>query len=103
MSRPAYTPEFRQKIIDLAAEGHTVSELARQFEPTAETIRKWIIQAERDSGLRDDGLTSDERKELQRLRREVKRLKMEKEILSKAAAWFAQETDVLGDKKRSRS
>ena len=59
------------------------------------TIRNWVKQADLDEGRRSDGLTTDEREELARLRREVKRLKMEREILAKAAAWFAQETDSL--------
>lgn len=66
--------------------------MAKEFEPSAQTIRNWIAQADRDSGSRNDGLTTEERDELRRLRREVKVLREEKEILKKAAAWFAQET-----------
>ena len=69
----------------------TLSELF--VEPTAQTIHNWVGQADRDEGLRSDGLTSDEREEVRRLRREVKQLKIEREILKKAAAWFARETD----------
>jgi transposase len=66
--------------------------LAREFEPTVETIRQWIKQAGLDEGLRSDGLTTTEREELNRLRREIRVLREEREILAKAAAWFAQET-----------
>jgi transposase len=91
-SHPRYAPEYRQRIIELARAGRSVSELARQFEPTGETIRMWVKQAELDEGLRNDGLTTDERQELNRLRRENRVLREEREILKKAAAWFAQET-----------
>ena len=91
-SHPRYAPEYRQRIIELARAGRSVSELARQFEPTAESIRAWIKQAELDEGLRNDGLTTEERQELNQLRRENRVLREEREILKKAAAWFAQET-----------
>lgn len=91
-SHPRYAPEYRQRIIELARAGRSVSELARQFEPTAESIRAWIKQAELDEGLRSDGLTTEERQELNQLRRENRVLREEREILKKAAAWFAQET-----------
>jgi transposase len=91
-THPRYAREYRQRIIELARAGRSVSELARQFEPTAETIRAWIKQVELDEGLRSDGLTTDERAELNRLRRENRVLREEREILAKAAAWFAQET-----------
>ena len=91
-SHPRYAPEYRQRIIELARAGRSVSELARQFEPTAESIRVWIKQAELDEGLRSDGLTTEERQELNQLRRENRVLREEREILKKAAAWFAQET-----------
>ena len=91
-TRPAYDKELRQKILDLARAGRTISSLAREFEPTETTIRNWIAQADRDAGKRSDGLTTEERAELTQLRREVKALREEREILKKAAAWFAQET-----------
>ncbi len=91
-SRPAYPPEYRQQMVDLVRGGRTPEELSREFEPTAQSIWNWVWQAELDGGLRSDGLTSEEKEELRRLRRENRVLREEKEILKKAAAWFAQET-----------
>jgi transposase len=91
-SHRPYPPEFRHRIIELARKGRTPEELARQFEPSAQAIRNWIRQADRDDGRRHDGLTTEEREEVRRLRREVKVLREEREILRKAAAWFARET-----------
>ena len=79
-TRPPYSPEFRQQILELVRAGRTPSELAREFEPSRETIRLWIKQAELDAGERQDGLTSDEKAELARLRKENKRLRQEREI-----------------------
>ena len=91
-TKPAYAPELRQRILDLARAGRTPASLAREFEPTETTIRNWVAQAARDAGVWTDGLTTDERKELNELRREVRTLREERDILKKAAAWFAQET-----------
>ena len=91
-SRPPYPLEFRNQIIALVRAGRTPAELAEEFEPTAQTISNWIAQADRDDGQRHDGLTSTEREELRKLRRENRQLREEREILAKAAAWFAQET-----------
>jgi transposase len=90
--KPPYPPDLRQRIVDLARAGRTSASLAREFEPTETTIRNWIAQADRDAGLRSDGLTTEERKELNQLRRENRVLREERDILKKAAAWFAQET-----------
>lgn len=87
-----YPDEFKKKLIELVRGGRTPEELARQFEPSAQSIRNWVAQDDRDKGHRTDGLTTGERDELQRLRRENERLREEREILKKAAAWFAQET-----------
>jgi len=99
-SRPPYPPEFRQRIIELVRKGRTPESLAEQFEPTAQTIRNWLAQADRDAGQRSDGLTTDEREELRRRRRENKTLREEREILKKAAAWFAKETGSIPSKDR---
>ena len=87
-----YAEEFKKKLVALVREGRTPEELARQFEPSAQGIRNWVVQTDRDEGRRQDGLTTAERDELQRLRRENERLREEREILKKAAAWFAQES-----------
>jgi transposase len=82
-TRPALPPELRQKIVDLARAGRNAASLAREFEPTESTVRNWIAQADRDAGVRSDGLTTDERKELNQLRRENRTLREEREIRKK--------------------
>ena len=89
MSRHPYPPEYRERILSLHRSGRSVASLARDFEPTAATIHNWIRKAKEDQ---KPELNDDERAELQRLRREIERLKTEREILEKAAAWFAQKT-----------
>ncbi len=93
-----YPPEFRRRMVELVRAGRKPQELAREFEPTAQSIHNWVAQAERDEGRRSDGLTTEEREELVRLRRENRQLRMEREILSKAAAWFARETGSIPEK-----
>ncbi len=90
--RPPYAAEFRQQMIELVGAGRTPEELSREFEPSAQAIRNWVAQADRDQGRRADGLTSAEHEELRRLKGENRRLRQEREILAKAAAWFARET-----------
>jgi transposase len=92
-SRPPYPPEFREQILALVQAGRTVEELSREFEPSSQTIRTWIKQVELDAGERHDGLTGAEKQELARLRKENRQLRLEREILAKAAAWFARETN----------
>ena len=89
--RRAYPLEFRQRIVELVRAGRRPMELAREFEPTVESINAWVKQADRDEGRREDGLTTQEREELGRLRRENRQLRLEREILAKATAWFARE------------
>lgn len=93
-----YTPEFKRQMVALVRSGRKPSALSKEFGPAAWTIGLWVKQAARDAGTGDGGLSSAEREELTRLRRENKRLKEEREILSKAAAWFATES---GPSKRS--
>jgi transposase len=88
-------------MIALVRAGRSPESLSREFEPSAQTIHNWVRQADRDEGRRSDGLTSAEREELRRLRRENKRLRTEREILAKAAAWFARETDSVPPKSSS--
>src|SRR3989454_2936948 len=100
-SHRPYAPEFRERLIELVRKGRTPEELARQFEPSAQAIRNWMKQAALDAGERMDGLTTEERDELRRLRREVRQLREERAILSKAAAWFARETNTIPSKDSS--
>jgi transposase len=97
-TRPPYTPEFRRQMVELVHAGRSPEELAQEFEPTAQSIRNWMAQAERNAGRRSDGLTTAEREELNRLRRENRQLRLERDILSKAAAWFARETNTIPPK-----
>ena len=89
-TRTPYPAEFREQIIALARAGRSIESLSREFEPCVATIHGWIKQAQIDGGTRDDGLTSAERDELRRLRKENRQLRTERDILAKAAAWFAQ-------------
>jgi transposase len=105
-----YTAEFRERAVELVRAGRSPESLAEEFEPTAQSIRNWVAQADRDEGRRTDGLTSGEREELARLRKENRTLKLERDILSKgeplgaigsspmANAWFARETKAVPSK-----
>jgi transposase len=97
-TRPPYTPEFRRQMVELVRAGRSPEKLAEEFEPTAQSIRNWVAQADRAAGRRNDGLSTSEREELERLRRENRQLKLERDILSKAAAWFARETNTIPPK-----
>jgi transposase len=90
-----YSKEFRKQLVEMVRGGRTAQELSREFEPSAHAIRKWVKQADIDEGRREDGLTTVERDELGQLRRENRQLKEEREILKKAAAWFARETNAV--------
>ena len=95
-TRPPYPAEFRQQIIELAHAGRTPAELSREFGPSGQTIANWIAQDARDAGsaLADkEGLTSAERQELVQLRRKLRQLEQERDILVKATAWFAARHD----------
>ena len=91
-ARTPYPAEFRQEMVGLVRSGRTPEALSREFEPSAESIRNWVRQADLDEGRRQDGLTTAERDEVRRLRRQVRRLQEERDILAKAAAWFARES-----------
>ena len=101
-TRPPYTAEFRRQMVDLVRAGRDPTDLAREFEPSAQAIRNWVAQSDRQEGRRekkaetaDPGLNAAERDELGRLRRENKQLRLERDILSRAAAWFARETGAV--------
>jgi len=85
--RTPYPEAFKARMVELVCAGRTPGELAREFEPSSESIRQWAKQADLDEGRREDGVTTEEKEELRRLRRENKRLRLEREILKNAAAW----------------
>lgn len=90
--RRYFSPEFKAQTVELIREtGKSIPEVARDLDLTESAVREWVRQADVDDGRRD-GLTTDEKAELARLRRENKVLREEREILKKAAAFFAKET-----------
>jgi len=92
-SHPPYAPEFRVEAVRLVRQGaKSMAQIARELEISSETLRLWRQQADINDGLRHDGLTTEETEEVRRLRREIKTLREEREILLKAAAFFAKET-----------
>lgn len=97
----AYPPEFKRQIVELVRSGRSPEELSKEFEPSAGAIRTWCKQADLDEGVRSDGLTTAERQELRQLKREVRQLRMERDILKKAAAWFARESNSIPDRDSS--
>ncbi len=91
-TRPPYPPEFRRQALELLRAGTPLKEVAEDLGVSEQTLRNWRRQGDIDAG-RSEGLASDEREELRRLRRENRRLQQEREILKAAAAFFARETD----------
>jgi transposase len=93
-TRPPYPPEFRAEAVRLVRSGgKLIREVASDLGVSEQTLRNWVRQGDLDDGRRSDGLTSSEQEELRRLRRENRVLRQEREILKKAAAFFARETD----------
>ena len=88
-TRPAYPDAFREQIIQLHLSGRSIASLAEEFEPCFRTIKHWCDQARATPAVHQSSLDATERSELQRLRKENKQLRQERDILSKAAAWFA--------------
>ena len=94
--KPPYPTEFRRQMVELVHAGRTPAQLAREFDVTAQSIASWVAQAAADSSKPvrgKDVLSTVEREELARLRRENKQLKLERDILAKATAWFAGKGD----------
>ncbi len=98
-TRAPGSPEFRRQMVDLVRAGRDPADLAREFEPSGESIRAWVALTARKEGGREEAkveeLSATERGELGRLRRENKQLRVERDILSRAAAWFARETGAV--------
>lgn len=94
-SHRPYSPEFRAEAVRLVREsGRQPVQLAQELGCSGESIRNWMKQADIDAGRRHDGLTTEEREELRRLRAENRVLRMERDLLKKAAAFFAKESDL---------
>lgn len=91
-TRPPYPPEFRRQAVELIRSGTPLKRVAADLGVSEQTLRNWGRQGAIDAG-RAEGLTTDEREELRRLRRENRRLSQERAILKAAAAFFARETD----------
>jgi transposase len=92
-SKPPYPEEFRREAVELVRQGRSIPDVAESLGMSAPSLRTWVRQEELDRRERDDGLTSVEREELRELRRKVKRLEQEREILKRATALFARETE----------
>jgi transposase len=88
-TRPAYPEEFRKEAVQMVRAGRSAGDVAEALGCSPQSVTNWVKRYERDQGIRSDGLTTDEREELRRLRRENVRLKQERDLLKRAAAFFA--------------
>jgi transposase len=93
-----YPAEFRAKIVELIRSGKNANAIAREYEISRQSIINWLKQADLDAGRRTDGMTSAESAENAKLRKRVRELEIERDILKKATAWFARETDSVPGK-----
>jgi transposase len=92
-TNPAYTPEFRAEAVRLyRSSGRGLKKMSEELGIAPESLRRWAKQSDVDAG-RSEGLTTEEREELRRLRRENRTLRMERDLLKKAAAFFARESE----------
>ncbi|MET8354762.1 transposase [Micromonospora sp. NPDC005206] len=91
--RRSFTPEFKAEIVELCQRGdRTLRQVSQDFDLTETAVREWVKQAELDTGVRADGLMTDERAELAQLRKENRRLREDVDVLKRATAFFAKET-----------
>ncbi len=92
-TRPPYPPEFRREAVQLVLAGRSVRDVAESLGCSDQSLHNWVKQHQLDARERDDGLTSAEREELRELRKRVKRVEQERDILKRAAVLFAAETE----------
>ena len=92
-TRPQYPEQFRREAVELLRQGRSLGELAKSLGCSPQTLRNWRRQDQLDRRERDDGVTTDQRAELARLRRENQRLRQERDLLKRAAAFFATESE----------
>ncbi len=88
-SKPPYPEQFRREAVELVRAGRSIPDVASSLGVSAQALRNWVRQEQLDRRERDDGLTSAEREELRELRRRVRRLEQERDILKRATALFA--------------
>ncbi len=92
-TRPAYPEQFRREAVELVRQGRSIADVARSLGVSQQSLRTWANRDQADLGQRPEQLTSVEREELKELRRRVRRLEQERDILKRATALFARETE----------